>query len=394
SGLVRDESMSIALDRHDYPHISYSYSTGPSDYTKYARWDGTEWSLDVVDNSGYFYGPGILALDNSDNPHLAYHNIVNGGLNYTKWNGSAWISVNVDTKKVLYISISLTLDSQDYPHISYMHMKNMDNWDFRYAVWNGMAWTIETVESEGRVGAYTSIALDSNDAPHIAYTDDTNHFLKYATKAELQPPPILTYHPDTLDFGTLPSGVTQSLTFEVWNSGEGTLIYSFTENTPWITSVSPSTGSSTGEHDVVTVTIDTTGLSEGQHFSNISIASNGGNGNIALSVYVLAPRSLNLNIDPDTLNLKSMGRWITAYLTTEGATPDEVDAPSLLLNDIVKPDWWDVQGNTTLMVKFSRPAVQAIVNVGDSVDIKVTGNWTDGTTFEAYDIIRVIDPGG
>ena len=46
------------------------------------------------------------------------------------------------------------------------------------------------------------------------------------------------------------------------------------------------------------------------------------------------------------------------------------------------------------MVKFSRSAVQAIVPISDKVDIKVTGQWKDGESFELHDEIRVIDPGG
>jgi hypothetical protein len=45
------------------------------------------------------------------------------------------------------------------------------------------------------------------------------------------------------------------------------------------------------------------------------------------------------------------------------------------------------------MVKFDRAAVQAILPVSDTVDIKVTGQWKDGQVFEVHDIIRVINPG-
>lgn len=105
-------------------------------------------------------------------------------------------------------------------------------------------------------------------------------------------------------------------------------------------------------------------------------------------------KALTLDVDPDTLNVRSKGRWITAYFTTENALAENIVASSLVLNDVVRPAWWNVQNDTTLMVKFDRAAVQAILPISHSVDIKITGQWLDGESFEVHDIIRVIDPVG
>jgi outer membrane protein assembly factor BamB len=106
------------------------------------------------------------------------------------------------------------------------------------------------------------------------------------------------------------------------------------------------------------------------------------------------PPELTLDVDPDTLNLNSKGRWITAYITAENASIGDIDPSSLLLNDLIPPAWWDIQDNTTLMVKFDRAAVQAILSVSNAIDIKITGQWKDGKAFELHDVIRVIDVGG
>ncbi|MHA1252312.1 MAG: Ig-like domain-containing protein, partial [Candidatus Helarchaeota archaeon] len=97
------------------------------------------------------------------------------------------------------------------------------------------------------------------------------------------PNPILAYSPSTIDFGTKNPGETDSATFAIWNSGTGTLTWSVSENCPWITGLSPSSGSSTGEHDSITVYIDTEGLT-GYNEAIITITSNGGSGSIKISV--------------------------------------------------------------------------------------------------------------
>lgn len=99
----------------------------------------------------------------------------------------------------------------------------------------------------------------------------------------------------------------------------------------------------------------------------------------------------HLDIDPDTLNLKSRGRWITAYLSVENASIGDINTSSILLQDSLKPERWDYQDDV-LMLKFGREEFMSTVQVGESVQVKITGKWEDGTTFEAHDIIRVINP--
>ena len=47
-----------------------------------------------------------------------------------------------------------------------------------------------------------------------------------------------------------------------------------------------------------------------------------------------------------------------------------------------------------LTLKFDRQEFKDTVEVGESVRVKITGKWEDGTEWEAYDCIRVIAPGG
>ncbi len=89
--------------------------------------------------------------------------------------------------------------------------------------------------------------------------------------------PALAFYPQSHYFGIVMEGVTDETTFEIWNSGTGTVTYSLSWDESWVT-VSPTSGTSTGEHDLITVTIDTTGLPFGStQECYIDIESNAGN---------------------------------------------------------------------------------------------------------------------
>ncbi|MDI6917675.1 MAG: hypothetical protein QMC80_07770, partial [Thermoplasmatales archaeon] len=97
--------------------------------------------------------------------------------------------------------------------------------------------------------------------------------------------PQLSFSPTSLDFGSVNQGYTGSKTFEIYNSGTDTLTYTLSEAISWAT-VSPNSGSSTGEHDIITVAIDAAGLN-GSYSGSISISSNGGTGSVTVSVNVV-----------------------------------------------------------------------------------------------------------
>jgi len=115
----------------------------------------------------------------------------------------------------------------------------------------------------------------------------------------------------------------------------------------------------------------------------------------------LAPEEIpaTIDIDPDTLNLKSNGEWITAYVTLpEGYLVEDIDVASVELvhNDFVlAADWGEVQDGV-LMVKFDRASLrdylgEVDVNDGDKfydVTLTVKGE-VAGTPFEGSDTITV-----
>jgi len=105
-----------------------------------------------------------------------------------------------------------------------------------------------------------------------------------------------------------------------------------------------------------------------------------------------------IDIDPDTLNLESKGKWITGYIELpSGYDVSNIDVSTIKLNNVVsvesKPTEvsdYDNDGIPDLMVKFDRSVVEKILPVGDKVIMTVSGQLTDGGRFEGSDTIRVI----
>ena len=106
---------------------------------------------------------------------------------------------------------------------------------------------------------------------------------------------------------------------------------------------------------------------------------------------------MSLDLDPNTLNLLSRGRWVTATLEPEPpASPADIDIASILLNESVSVDPSaptsigdaDADGRPDLEVKFDHQEVELTVEEGDAVTVAVTGE-VGGGCFEATDVIRV-----
>ena len=107
----------------------------------------------------------------------------------------------------------------------------------------------------------------------------------------------------------------------------------------------------------------------------------------------------NINFDPDTLNIKSKGRVVTVYIELPvGYDVNEIDISSITLNGAIqvlnRPTEVGDQDSDSipdLMVKFDRSDVQDVLDPGDEVEVTVSGQLTDGTSFEGTDTIRVIE---
>jgi hypothetical protein len=109
-----------------------------------------------------------------------------------------------------------------------------------------------------------------------------------------------------------------------------------------------------------------------------------------------------LDLNPDTFNLKSKGKWITAYIEL----PDDYDVADIDVGTVTlestiaaadhptKVGDYDDDGTTDLMVKFDRQAlIEYLDGTIGEVTLTVSGELSDSTPFEGNDTITVINPG-
>jgi hypothetical protein len=120
---------------------------------------------------------------------------------------------------------------------------------------------------------------------------------------ETVPPATLACSVTSLSASASSSQSSFNQSFEVYNSGSGTLNYTITDDASWL-SVSPTNGSSTGESDTIQVTYNPCGLSAGTYNANITVSASGASGSpktIAVTLTVLNTTSLAGDIDGDRL---------------------------------------------------------------------------------------------
>ncbi len=97
-----------------------------------------------------------------------------------------------------------------------------------------------------------------------------------------------------------------------------------------------------------------------------------------------------INLDPDTLNLKSNGNWITVYITLPSEyDPNDVLLPSVLINSTIPADRSDIQDGV-LMIKFNRDLLANYLAGEDGlVQLTVTGEIYRQAIFKGDDQIKV-----
>jgi len=116
-------------------------------------------------------------------------------------------------------------------------------------------------------------------------------------------------------------------------------------------------------------------------------------GAYTITVYQLLPGiAAEIEMKPETLNLKSKGLFTAFINLPEGYDEEDVDISTVecegapAVSGVMADDG-------RLIAKFDREDLQD-VPTEDAVELTVTGRLSDGTAFAGSDTIRVIDKGG
>ncbi|GAB4346795.1 MAG: hypothetical protein Kow0099_28320 [Candidatus Abyssubacteria bacterium] len=86
--------------------------------------------------------------------------------------------------------------------------------------------------------------------------------------------PAIALTPTSLNNACDMGNDAASQSFEVWNSGEGTLTYTISDDADWL-SCTPSSGDSTGEHDIIAVDYATASLAADTYSATITVSAPG-----------------------------------------------------------------------------------------------------------------------
>jgi hypothetical protein len=165
-------SVSLALDGAAHPHISL-VTGAPESYTlRYARFDGTAWQIERVNNASQVGNYTSLALNGSGQPHISYVESDSGALGHAWQEENAWRTEIVDDGAgKAGLSNSLALDKSGRPRVAYITGHLDSALALKYAWYDGHVWHTETVEDiERNVVKSVALAVDGMGHPHISYT--------------------------------------------------------------------------------------------------------------------------------------------------------------------------------------------------------------------------------
>jgi hypothetical protein len=142
-----------------------------------------------------------------------------------------------------------------------------------------------------------------------------------------------------------------------------------------------------------------TGLVEPPAYVELTVSGMLYNGTQFLgTVIILIIDENTMKVTPDTLNLKSKGRWISCRIELpEGVDVNDLDISTVKISDIdgspvdISAENHPTGDDGILILKFDRAEVEDCASPGE-IKITIEGELLDGRPFGAYDTINVINP--
>ncbi|MFP4082230.1 MAG: BACON domain-containing protein [Candidatus Aminicenantes bacterium] len=123
-----------------------------------------------------------------------------------------------------------------------------------------------------------------------------------------QQPPQISVTPTSLSFSAQEGGANpSSQNIRISNSGEQTLNYSISDDANWL-DVSPTSGSSQGEENTHTVSVDISGLSAGTHNATITITDGNASNSpqtVSVDLDIQAPQPPQISVTPTSLSFSA-----------------------------------------------------------------------------------------
>jgi uncharacterized repeat protein (TIGR02543 family) len=152
------------MDPHDQSVFAYYAVTDQQIACVRQRYEA--WHPEVVASVGRYDGALSLCLDSQNRPHISFYDFTDETLKYARWNGTQWLIETLDECSALYLhlGISMALEAQDHPHIAYMS----NDEKLKYATFNGSSWHLDQIYDPPGVVCMVSLCLDTSDHSHIA----------------------------------------------------------------------------------------------------------------------------------------------------------------------------------------------------------------------------------
>ncbi len=113
------DGLGHAADAAGHPHLAYG-----GDQLVHAWHDGAEWQFEVVDATAGCGGAASIAIGGNGSIHIAYSG-PNGELRYALLFAGVWSTWTLDESAETY-DLDLALDASDEPHIAYIN--SGDSW--------------------------------------------------------------------------------------------------------------------------------------------------------------------------------------------------------------------------------------------------------------------------